>query len=301
MKRKWFPIITGLAVLIFSAFFIFQHVSALEDQELHALSGDGSDLSHQPQVVYLVPHADDELLSMGVDIVNHIRLRYDVHLVLMSPGGHSRARFLINGFKDSDQEPFLFKTPVYCPLHKRYHDPEKEHYQDLYLTVDDVGKARVREFKESAKLLGISDDHVHVYDLENDRFEEQEQEIRDIMDELLQRFPDAQFRTMSIDDYHPDHRMLGKVLSEFEEEGKVQGEKTLYFLSIYKTRFTKYKPSQKEYTMKLLVPQDLKKIKSAVQIYGKWDPKNGWYQIGYHSVKSQFLQLMKNAQNTYHY
>ena len=301
MKVKWFIIVAGVTMIFSSAFFIFREVSALEDRKLHALNKDKPGLSSQPTVVYLVPHADDELLSMGVDIVNHIRLRYDVHLVLMSPGGHSRARFLINGFKDPDDQPFLYKEPVYCPLHKRYHDPEQEHYQDLYLTVKDLGDARVREFKEAAKRLGIPEDHVHIHELENDRFEEQEQEIHEIIQELLKRYPDAHFRTMSIRDHHPDHRMLGKVLQEYEKNQKIPGDKTLYFISIYKSRFTNYQPSHEVYTMKLADPRDAEKIKHAAQAYGKWDPKNGWYQIGYHSVKSQFLQLMKNVKNTYHY
>ncbi|MGA8941982.1 MAG: PIG-L family deacetylase [Thermoactinomyces sp.] len=301
MKLRMFLLAVSITVIFLLALSLFQEVSALEDKSLHALNERPARLSDQPTVVYLVPHADDELLSMGVDIVNHLRLRYDVHLVLMSPGGHSRARFLINGFQDSEEQPYLHKKPVYCSLHKRYHSPEKEKYADTYLDVNDLGAARVREFREVARRLGIPEENVHIYNIENDRFVEQEQEIRNVVEELLERFPEARFRTTSIWDFHPDHAMLGKILMEAEEKNRISPDNTLYFISIYKARFTKYDLPFREYTMQLVDPQDAQKIRYATRVYGIWDPENGWYQIGYHSVKSQFEKLAKNVKNKYHY
>ncbi|MBA4602930.1 PIG-L deacetylase family protein [Thermoactinomyces mirandus] len=301
MKLRTIIIAVSITVIFLLAFSVFQEVSALEDKNLHALNERPANLSDQPTIVFVAPHADDELLSMGVDIVNHLRLRWDVHLVLMSPGGHSRARFLLNGFKDSGKQPYLHKEPVYCPLHKRYHDPEKEKYSDPYLDVNDLGNARVREFREVARRLGVPEENVHIYNIENDRFDEQYEEISDVIEELLKRFPDAHFRTTSIWDFHPDHAMLGKVLMEYEQKNRISPDNTLYFISIYKARFTRYHLPFKEYTMHLIDPQDAQKIKYAAQVYGIWDPANEWYQIGYHSVKSQFEKLVKNVKNKYHY
>lgn len=252
--------------------------------------------------VYFVPHADDETLSMAPDIINHLRLGYDVHLVLISHGEHSSAQFVLNNFKGPmpDQKDPSGKK-YFCPWHKRYHNPTKEQYLDSddgMIDLHEVGDSRVREFLAAGEALGVPKENLHVYDVTNGFFTEDK--IRPIYDEFIERYPDALFRTMSQWDWHPDHAFLGKLLTLYEKEGKVKTNQTAYFLSAYKFRFTKYQLPVKEYTGYFLHASDAKKMKKAIGVYKRWDPKNGWYGLGYHSVPSQFDAVEKNMVFKYH-
>jgi len=252
--------------------------------------------------VYFVPHADDETLSMAPDIINHLRLGYDVHLVLISHGEHSSAQFVINNFKGELPGQVDPKGQKYlCPWHKRHHDPVKEHYLDQddgMVDLDEIGDSRVREFLAAGEALGVPASNLHVYDVTNGFFTEEK--IRPIYDEFIERYPEALFRTMSQWDWHPDHAFLGKLLTLYEKEGKVKPIQTAYFLSAYKTRFTKYKLPVKEYTGYFLHESDRKKAKDAIGVYKRWDPQKGWYGLGYHSVRSQFDDVEKNMVFKYH-
>jgi LmbE family N-acetylglucosaminyl deacetylase len=253
----------------------------------------------KPVAIYFVPHADDEVLSMATDIVNHQRMGYDIHLVLMIRGEHSGARFVINGFREVTKKGKVIKIPVYCVWHNTYHSANEINDPDGYYSTEDLARDRVKEFHAVAEHLGIPRNHVHVYDLINGRFTEQA--VRQVYDEFLSRYPHAIFRTMSRFDYHRDHAFLGQMMARYEQEGKIKPIDTVYFLSIYKARFTKYRLPVKVVPLKLINPQDRKKIMEAAQVYLRWEPSRGWHALGLHSVPYQFESFMKDMSVQVHY
>ncbi|MFC7440093.1 PIG-L deacetylase family protein [Laceyella putida] len=254
----------------------------------------------KPVAIYLVPHADDELLAMGADIVNHQRMGYEIQLVLASPGEHSGARFVINGFREVWQGKKKVKNPVFCRWHNTYHSADELNDPDHYVDTKEFGEARIREFYEVARRLGVPKENTHTYDLVNGHFTEEG--LRAIYDEYLSRYPHAIFRTLSPYDYHPDHAMMGKVLMEYEKEGKIKPTDTAYFLSIYKSRFTKYG----QLAVKLLkvgpmTKEDGERLQHAAEVYSLWEPQQGWWALGYHSVPQQFDSYFQDKTMVMHY
>ena len=56
-------------------------------------------------IIYFIPHQDDELLSMGVDICDSLKKRKNVHIVLCTDGsGSSVRKRLNNGGGDNIRE-----------------------------------------------------------------------------------------------------------------------------------------------------------------------------------------------------
>lgn len=254
----------------------------------------------KPVAIYFVPHADDELLSMGADIVNHQRMGYDIQLVLASPGEHSGARFVVNGFREVWQGKKKVNNPIFCQWHNTYHSADELKDPDHYLDTKEFGDARIREFYEVASRLGVPKENTHTYDLINGKFTEDG--LRAIYDEFLSKYPHAIFRTMSPYDYHPDHAMMGKVLMKYEKEGKIKPIDTVYFLSIYKSRFTKYgKLPVKQLKVGPMTKEESKRLQHAAEVYSLWEPEKGWLALGYHSVPQQFDSYFKNKTMVMHH
>lgn len=254
----------------------------------------------QSPIIYLVPHADDEILTYGIDILNSIRLGRQVRLILFSPSVSSSAFEIING-RDSQGRP------VYDGLLHMYHNPIKEKYQDGYLTRDAFGEARIRELLHSAQELGVPSSNISINHINNINT----QDATDMIQQQLNMYPHAEFRTMSKGDFHPEHALLGQVLQSFVDRHQILPSQVRYLISIYTDRFDKtikqrlglqayLSLSKKERTDYLINPIDRKHLQAAMNVYKNWQPSIGWYAIGYHSVPEQFQSLERNMY-TRHY
>ncbi|SFJ36722.1 PIG-L family deacetylase [Thermoflavimicrobium dichotomicum] len=244
-------------------------------------------------VVYFSPHADDEVLTYSVSILNDLNKGKKVYLVLISDGDRSFAREIVNGMIDYESLHFeKAGQKVYCRIHHTYHDPKKEKYKDGWLSRFDIGQARIREFYKAAETLGIPKEQVEVFTLKNDQYTDVE--VRAIFQLYMDRFPDAEFKTMSKLDKHPDHAKLGKVLEELYLEKKIK--KPTFFLSVYMDRFSKEMiPGRR---VRLENPADRQKLVQALNVYKTWRPREGWYALGLHSVPEQFDRMAKNPYAT---
>ena len=154
------------------------------------------------QVVFYAPHPDDELLSFGVIASEYVALGYEVIYVLLTSGSTSTAIKLINGELASPGNGTRF-------VYKGIHNPTTAGYAPL--TIEDIGRARVTEFKSSAGEMSVSPDHVITLDL----LKENELHADDVvpaMLEIVARYPQAIHWTMSTIDIHPHHRAAGEAL-----------------------------------------------------------------------------------------
>jgi LmbE family N-acetylglucosaminyl deacetylase len=242
-------------------------------------------------VIYFSPHPDDEVLTFGIPILNDLRAGKMVYLVLMSSGSHSFARERLNGAydKESDKRQLAGKR-LRDNIDGVFHNPYKEHYKDGWLTREKFGEARIREFYLSAAAFGIPRSQVQVFHLANDHFVHSL--VRRIFDLYAKEFPDATFVTMSVKDVHPDHSMCGRVLDELRKEHAIKHG--INYISITTDRIKKVKipGSQKVY---LTNPADKETLFKAIKAYNTWDPKHGFYAIGYHSVPDEFRLLRKQV------
>ena len=106
---------------------------------------------------------------------------------------------------------------------------------------------------------------------------------------------------MSKHDLHIGHAIIGSVLEDLEREGILDELQTRYFVSIYTDRFAHKKLKEKVHVQKLLVPNDSTFVQSSIQIYLNYNPSQGIYATGYHSVESQFNSMKTNTYTLFYY
>jgi LmbE family N-acetylglucosaminyl deacetylase len=297
MKKYIRFLLIPLLMVLLVVFFVVDHLSPTYGEKNKLVDSSvpnhaQSSLKVSPSqnvVIYFSPHADDEVLTFGVPILNDIRAGKKVYLVLMSPGSHSFAREALNGAydKESNRSQLAGKI-VKDGLYRVIHNPYKEHYKDGWLTRKKFGEARIREFYLSAAAFGIPRSQVQVFHVENDHF--LYRQVLGIFYLYAKRFPDATFKTMSIKDVHPDHAMCGRVLDDLLKEHVIKHGVNYVSITTDRIKKVKIPGSHKVY---LTNPADKTKLFKTIKAYNTWDPKHGYYAIGFHSVAVEFHLLEK--------
>lgn len=155
------------------------------------------------------------------------------------------------------------------------------------------GQARIQDFYRTIAAAGIPRSHVAVHTLTNERF--QYGDVEQIMEKWIKRFPDATFKTMSQEDVHPDHAILGRVLNTLHQQGKV-AHKVCYisvatFFKHPPSKWNPYPKWKKEYLAQGKANEA--KFLKMIDQYKIWDPKKGFFALGYHSVPGQFKFVEK--------
>lgn len=213
--------------------------------------------------IYYIPHPDDETLSMGGSILEHLALNKEVVVVLLSKGRASKVIKSVN------------KKLIKADLPG--------------ITIEDFGEARVREFTKAMEAIGINEENYYVYDVEDGQFTPEE--VAPIIMEFEEKYPGALHNTMSYRDSHKDHASTGKALRKLLKQGKV--EYALYHIPVQKQKM-QYKGSYK-------VPDGLtENYQNAVGMYGIWDPEDGFYHIGRSSVPTYFERAEEMMESRWH-
>ncbi|MDQ0416054.1 LmbE family N-acetylglucosaminyl deacetylase [Croceifilum oryzae] len=226
-------------------------------------------------VFYFVPHADDEVLTFGVPMIQDLKQDKEVYVILMSHGDITGARARINKRINPD------------------------------LTSRQLGQARVNEFTEATNRMGIDDNHRLVYDLfveGGDRDLDYER-AKTIVAAYVKEYPQAEFKSMSVFDVHPEHAILGKAIQELKNSNSLQNSQTFASINIMRTckksprcssRQEKIGMPTVEKEIQLTEPRDKHVLSKAADAYRVWDPKMGWYSIGEISVPGQFRELKRD-------
>jgi N-acetylmuramoyl-L-alanine amidase len=251
-------------------------------------------------VVYFVPHADDEVLTYGVDIRNMIASGRKVYLVLLSKGEDSGARDIQNGVYDLESKtPEFAEKPIFCWWHGLYHNPLEENYLHGHISQAEFAQARVDDFFRATIALGVPkssiiDESLFLMDYNSVT-------AKRVMEKYISLYPNADFRTMSEYDEHDQHAFLGEVLEQLEAENKVAKYQTKYFVSIYTGRFSGVSLNERKYAVTLTKPSDSTFVKNAIEAYKYFYPEHGIYANGYHSVAIQFNSLEENMKSVFLY
>lgn len=258
--------------IIISTFFACSVVSA-EDTIIPVSVVIKKTLDHTP-IVFILPHQDDELFVAGT-IQKYKHTGRKIHVVMVSDGGSSSARFTINGKNDEGKA-------VFCALHRRVHNPKKEGY--LPLSVQKFSQARNEEFIRSLQALGIARSQIQFMN----KGEEKGVQYPEFRDGLLfdnakeaiariyATYGDGTYITLS--GGHSDHVALQEALKE------AKGISEKLFFPLDHSDIT-------EHTSLSITEQ--KNKEKAVRVYGEWAPKKRRFAIGEHSVK--FLLDVWNA------
>jgi LmbE family N-acetylglucosaminyl deacetylase len=242
------------------------------------------------QIVFYSPHPDDELLSFGPIASEYIALGYELIYVLLTSGSSTSAIKLINGevTAPGDANRFVFRGK---------HDPAVSGYAPL--TVPDVGKARIIEFRSAAGEMQVKPSNVYVHDL----LVEDELPVESavaVMNEMVSIYPNAIHWSMSTIDIHRHHRAAGEALRQATVATSI---KTGFALSrptwpqIEKQKSFNNPEIPETFFFKPLSDR-VQRLRNAALPYFAWNPIAGSFAIGYSSVPKQFddLDNLGNAQ-----
>lgn len=152
----------------------------------------------RPPAVWIVPHQDDETLSMSPDIRVHLNADRNVHVYLMTDGSTTRV----------------------CA-------------KMIVMSAADCTRARDAEFVNASRMLGIPEENVHfVADpatgvRPDDRPSQAaaHRMVQWVIDDVDSRYPGqgkaAAYKTMSWSDVHEGHGVFGQALREAYQAGTV--------------------------------------------------------------------------------
>ena len=239
-------------------------------------------MAPEKTILYFVPHQDDELLTMGIDICNSLNNRWNVHVVLCTDGSNSVVKDILCDRKT-------------CDKHEGMHN--------YILTAEEFVRARDREFLESCKALGVKEENIHIPQL---RYKDGELTVSDGKNIMLQFIeaagdgcvvcttdPDSAKRQ------HPDHKALGSAAKELFEEKKIHLLKL--FMEPYHVSPYTVKLGRDDATPFVIqASQRVHKIlEKAARSYSRWNPEHGRYGIGFHSVTTEFDDFLKNRLSYY--
>ncbi|MFM6940541.1 MAG: PIG-L family deacetylase [Candidatus Planktophila sp.] len=235
------------------------------------------------QVVFYAPHPDDELLSFGAIASEYISLGYEVIYVLLTSGSTSTAIKLINGELNSPGNGTRF-------VYRGTHNPASAGYRPL--TVEDIGNARVIEFKSSAGEMNVTSDRIYTYDL----LKANDLNVEDVVasiSQIAEIYPQATHWSMSTVDIHPHHRGVGEALRVVAEEKGLLAAFTISrttweSLAAERAKFNPNLPAT--YWFKPSADR-VQRIRNAALPYNAWNPQAGSYAVGYTSVPKQFEEL----------
>lgn len=236
------------------------------------------------KVGFFVGHQDDELLTMGAGIANHIQNGHDVHVFVCTDGEGTGAINIING-------------SVYCQWHEKNHDPVAEGYASGSLSKEELGNFRDQEFYNSCQFLGVPHTNVHFQDVA--RKADGSLTVADAKAIIRKGIADhglERIKAHSDYDTHSDHANIGKALRELVDSGEVTDGR------FYSKRSNWESCPKNLGTEK---PADTSYVVGAIGEYKKWNPKGETtgidsYAIGYHSVPDSFDALQNDPVSKYH-
>ena len=226
-------------------------------------------MDEKEAILYLAPHQDDELTNLGVDLCREVSEGKEVWCLLFTDGSSSFVReFLGNGEE--------------CPLH-----PGKHIFR---MDRREFARARDREWRESLAAMGLPAEHAVVLDgraVDGSLTKEQAKEL------LLRFLAEGGHSHVSLRTImpvtgcrqNPDHASLGKAAEEIFRKGLADGLE-LFFEPIL---IGKNCPEERDLTR--VEPADGEqrgKLMKAAAAYGRWEPENGFFAVGHHSVKDEF-------------
>ena len=235
------------------------------------------------QVVFYSPHPDDELLSFGPIASEYVSLGYELIYVLVTAGSTTVARRLINGELKSPGNGTRF-------VYSGWRVPAMSGYP--LLTEADVGKARTLEFKSAAAEMGVHPEKVTCFDLLKDN-QVPLSDCKELMLQVIAKYPNAIHWTMSTLDVHPHHRALGESLRSVTEKTTTRTAFSISRVGWDQIANQQQMQNESMPSIKHFKPDQsrVQRIRNAALTYNAWNPAANSFAIGYASVPAQFEKL----------
>lgn len=142
-----------------------------------------TNINANSHVIFYVPHQDDDLLTMGVGIRNHINGGHNVHVVMLTDGAASAVR------------------------------------TKMGMTKEAFTKARNKEFALAMKALGVNSDNLDYRMFQDGKMTVSQ--VKSVIKEYELLYPNAKHKSYSYTDSHVDHKNSGTALNQMLSAGEV--------------------------------------------------------------------------------
>ena len=223
-------------------------------------------------IFYFSPHQDDELLNLGAAMCRDIDPHHEVFCVLCTDGGASGARRLIG---DGGT----------CDWHEGRHD--------FPMDAPAFSAARDREFTESCRCMGLPDDHILIpADRAGDGQLTEKYALR-LMRQAVSAFPPEQVavKTLAEVTWHhqnPDHTAVAKAALLLREENACAVAEE-YLETIL------FPPPEDTTVAETIIPTPAQRqrLLDAAAGYCRWQPEEGRFAVGFHSVADEFIEFRR--------
>ena len=230
--------------------------------------------------VYFVPHQDDELLTMGIDICTSVLNGDEVHVVLCTDGSKSKVRQRLNNGQT-------------CWKHEGIHCYD--------LNEEEFVQARDTEFFDSCLALGVKKECIHIpskRDVDGSlSMYRAETIMKHMIEQIGKEILICTIAPNNGSSQHKDHKTIGSAAHKLLNLGNVQEVKFFvepyHYLEIYENpRLIPFEPD-------ILTAQNeiREKVFQAIQSYKYWNPEKKRYAVGFHSVTNEFKDYLNNPQN----
>lgn len=223
-------------------------------------------------VFYFSPHQDDELLNLGAAMCKDIDAGYEVFCVLCTDGGASGARLLIG-------------DGGCCQWHEGRHGYSMDRAS--------FSAARDREFTESCRALGVKKDHILIPKNRMADGGSTVEGAKQIMRDAIKDYPPERtaVKTLAPVDWqhqNADHTALAHAALQLREEGGCalveEYLETILFPAPEGTAIPE-----------TVTPDEAqrKRLLTAAGSYCRWQPEEGRFAVGFHSVADEFIEFRK--------
>lgn len=214
-------------------------------------------------VLFISPHQDDETLTMGAAISNHIHYGHDVHVVLATTGINSAVR----------GQTGLSRTQFTA--------------------------ARDDEFRRACRELGVPDGNVHVSRHAVDDGALTVTAARDVIRAALDEHPGAWVKTHTDRGeqvgQHADHTHLGQAAMQLHDEGIIDNLR----LYVEPYHVSDFEAAHGAITSTETTPTP-EAVRDALDEYRRSHPQRGMHGIGYLSVPSYIDMVDANPVSYMH-
>lgn len=206
------------------------------------------------KILYINPHQDDEILTMGLQLLRDIKEhKNNVHLILLTDGSETSTITKINiklmeeGFNPAGRDQLVY--------------------------------SRNTEMRQCLTTLGMNPDNILFCNYRN--LELKKNDVLKEIEKFKKRYKNIELRTMSANEYDTsygnlDHLACKEAVEEYSRKNNIRS----VLLSNYGADI-------------LLTPEDDEKtiILNAARSYSVYEPSKNRFAVGYNSVRSSFMMF----------
>ncbi|RDY28061.1 PIG-L family deacetylase [Romboutsia weinsteinii] len=250
--------------------------------ELNNIQSSGELKFTKSNVIFYIPHQDDEILFFSSAIINAVNSvgKENVHIILVSDGTQARYK-----------EKISDKLDEYSKNQGLYSENSEK---QLEIRNNIFSQSRTNEFYEAVSFLGIDKNNIITLGYPDGNLPNYLFEIEEIIKNINNQYNgDITHVTYSpFLDSHEDHKTLGRALLNTYMDLDV---KDVYF--VVKDFFDSSIPIEQLITSTVNSKPDIEKIKKGIESYSIFDLDNGRFAIGLYSAKNLFDNLSQHISN----